>query len=447
MKPLQNFRSLTRGSLPSGDNDDGENERRPSEKKKKRKHATPDKEASTSDPQIRNRSNVDILKDDWRSAEPKHKKRKGMNSASYTEGDHTLEADVRGEENQKKNKKKKIKQTSLTPDSQGVNGIESKNHSQDKGRRVKKPIRPEVETSGSQSQSVRAFLVHRNDDPERYLAEAKVQIKSHEKKMQKANWPNELTKQHPSAIQTMTASLRVPIPPVGQAMPLTSVCADTLSPMILRWDPDLKGVVLAYRNPKLVSNPRNLDDDDEVPLAQAIDEYAAPFVWVQADFVVFTPRRGLWLDGHINLQNESYIGMVIFNLFNATIERKRLPQDWEWVEDEQDQVDAEPAAVDGVVEYEMGGKKRKFTHSLGHFEDGRGKRVDGWVRFRVWDFEPAFVEKDERHFLTVEGTLLTDDEEKVLAERERKSRQRTKSTRVPVTPRRSALRNGPVSSQ
>jgi len=207
----------------------------------------------------------------------------------------------------------------------------------------------------------------------------------------------------------------------------------------------LKGVVLAYRNPKLVSNPQNLNDDDEIPLAQAIDEYAAPFVWVQADFMVFTPRRGLWLDGYINLQNESYIGMVIFNLFNATIERKRLPQDWEWIEDEQDQANVEPAALDGVVDYEMRGKRRKFTHSLGHFEDGQGKVVDGWVRFRVWDFEPAFAEKDERHFLTIEGTLLTDDEEKALEERER--RNSTKSTRVSVIPRRSAMRNGPSVSQ
>ena len=436
------LRSLAGGLLPNGENDDGESERRP-ERKKKRKRATPDKEAPTPDPQIRNRSNVDVVKSDQRSAEPIHKKRKGMNSVSYPEGNRTLEADVHGKENKKK-KKKKTKQISLALNSQGINGIENKNHSQGKDSQG---IEPEVETSGSQSQSIRAFLVHRNDDPERYLSEAKVQIESHEKTMQKAGWTDKLTKQHPSAIRTIKASLRVPIPPVGQTMPLASVCADTLSPVILRWDPDLKGVVLAYRNPKLVSSPRNLDGDDEIPLAQAIDEYAAPFVWVRADFIVFTPRRGLWLDGYINLQNENYIGMVIFNLFNATIERKRLPQDWDWIEDEQDQGDAEPMVVDGVVEYEMGGKRRKFTHSLGHFEDGWGNVVNGWVRFRVWDFEPAFAEKDERHFLTVEGTLLTDDEERVLAERERKSQQRTKSTRVPVTPRRSALRNGVGSSQ
>jgi DNA-directed RNA polymerase I subunit RPA43 len=435
------------GLLPSGDNDDRENEHRTSEKKKKRKRETLDQEAPTSDPQIRNKSNVGVLKSNQQSVEMKPKKSKEMNSTTNPERNHILQADVHRGEKWKEKKKKKIKHASLALDTQDVNGIENKNHSQDEERRSKKPIGSEVETSGLQSQSVRDFLVHRSDDPERYLAEAKVQIESHEKTMQKAGWPDKLAKQHPSTIQTMSVSLRVPIPPIGQAMPLSSVCADTLSPMILRWDPDLKGVVLAYRNPKLVTNPQNLDDGDEVPLAQAIDEYAAPFVWVQADFAVFTPRRGLWLDGYINLQNENYIGMVIFNLFNATIERKRLPQDWDWFEDEQDQADVEPAGVDGVVEYEMGDKRRKFTHSLGHFEDGQGNVIDGWIRFRVWDFEPAFSEKDERHFLTIEGTLLTDDEEKALEERERKSQQRTRSTRVPVTPRRSALRNVPSSSK
>ena len=436
-----NLRSHSGGLLPSGDNDVSENER--PTKKKKRKRGTQDNEVPTSDPPIRNRFNVGVLKGNQQSAETKHKTRKEMNSTSDPESNRILEADVRRKEKQKE-KKKKGKHASLTLDSQGINGIENKNHSQVEERRSKKLIGSEVETSGSQSQSVSTFLVHRHDDPERYLAEAKVQIECHEKTMQEASWPDKLAKQHPSAIQTITASLRVPIPPIGQAMPLASVCADTLSPMILRWDPDLKGVVLAYRNPKLVTSPRNLDDGDEVPLAQTIDEYAAPFVWVQTDFVVFTPRRGLWLDGYVSLQNESYIGMVIFNLFNATIERKRLPQDWDWVEDEQEQADVE---LTPSVEYEIGGKRRTFTHSLGHFEDGQGNVIDGWVRFRVWDFEPAFAEKDERHFLTIEGTLLTDDEEKALEERERKSQRRTKSTRVSVTPRRSAMRNGPSANQ
>jgi len=437
-------KSPSGGLILGGGNDDGGSERRVSEEKKKRKHAKSDKEAPTPNPRIRNIPNASALKGNEQTAEKK-RKRKETGSASNPQVNGVLEVDVRGED--RKEKKKKSKQVSSTLDSQGLNGVENKDHSHDKERQGQKYMGPEVETSGLQSQSERAFLGHRSDDPERYLTEAKAQIKSHEKAMQKAGWPDKLVKQHPSAIQIITAGLRVPIPPVGQAKPLASVCADTLSPMILRWDLDLKGVVLAYRNPKLVSSPQNPNDGDEVPFAQAIDEYAAPFVWVKADFVIFRPRRGLWLDGYINLQNESYIGMVIFNLFNATIERKRLPQDWEWIEDEQDQADAEPADVDGIVDYEMGGKRRKFTHSLGHFEDGQGNAVDGWIRFRIWDFEPAFAEKDERHFLTIEGTLLTDEEEKALAEEERKSQQRTKSARVPVAPRRSALRNGPGSSQ
>lgn len=247
----------------------------------------------------------------------------------------------------------------------------------------------------------------------------------------------------PKAFEIITASLRVPIPPVGQSRPLASVCADSLSPMILRWDPVFKGIVIAYRNPKLTSDPVQNAGGDGVPFAYTVDEYAAPFIWAGADFVIFKPRRGVWLDGYVNLQNESFLGFVLWNAFTGTIERKRLPKDWIWIEDEEQEAQQEAEGVGDLVEFEMGGRRRKFTHSIGHFEDGDGNpvREEMMVRFRVWDFEPAFSEKDERHFLTLEGSMLTDEEENALQEEERKAQQRARSPRVPITPRRSALRN------
>lgn len=251
----------------------------------------------------------------------------------------------------------------------------------------------------------------------------------------------------PKAFELITASLRVPIPPVGQPKPLASVCADSLSPMILRWDPVFKGIVIAYLNPRLTSNPVQLAGGDSIALAQAVDEYAAPFIWVRAEFIIVKPMRGVWLDGYVNLQNESFLGFVLWNAFTGTVERKRLPKDWIWIEDEEQEVDQEAGKAGKetgeLVEFEMGGRRRKFSHSTGHFEDGGGNpvREEMVIRFRIWDFEPAFSDKDERHFLTLEGSMLTDEEEKALDEEERRAQQRTKSPRVPVTPRRSALRN------
>lgn len=250
----------------------------------------------------------------------------------------------------------------------------------------------------------------------------------------------------PQPFELEDVARRVPIPPVGQSKPLASVCADSLSPMIMRWDALFKGVVFAYQNAKLISDPTAGSSGDQMPLAQAVDEYAAPFVWVRAEFLVFKPVRGLWLNAFVNLQNESFISFVLWNAFTGTIERKRLPRDWNWVEeevegDQHDQHEAEAAGE--LVEFETGGRRRKFTHSIGHFEDGEGNPVQkaSKIWFRVWDFEPAFADKDERHFLTLEGTMLTDEEEKALQEEERKVQQRAKGPKTPLTPRRSALRN------
>jgi len=250
----------------------------------------------------------------------------------------------------------------------------------------------------------------------------------------------------PEPFEIVTSSLRVPIPPVGQLKPLATVCANSLSPLILRWSPEFKGVIFAYRNPKLVTGPMQSSEGEEIPLAQAVDEYAAPLIWVRADFVLFKPQKGIWLDGHVNLQNESFIGFVLWNVFTGTIERKRLPQDWIWIEDQGEHEDTyEAQNRDAMVDFEMVGR-RKFTHGIGHFEDREGNRVNegSKIKFRIWDFEPAFAETEERHFLTLEGSMLSDEEEKALEEEERKVQQRTKSSRVPVTPRRSALRTSSV---
>ena len=246
----------------------------------------------------------------------------------------------------------------------------------------------------------------------------------------------------PKPFEIITSSLRVPIPPVGQSKPLDSVCANSLSPMILQWSPEFKGVVFAYRNPKLVSGPIS-SDEGTIPFALAVDEYAAPLIWIRAEFVLFKPQKGTWLDGHINLQNESFIGFVLWNVFTGTIERKRLPKDWIWIEDEEHQDGNVAQNGDTLVEFEMAGRRRKFTHGTGHFEDGDGNRVSegSKIKFRLWDFEPAFAETEERHFLTLEGSMLTDEEETALGEQEQKAQQRTRSPRVPVAPRRSALRS------
>ncbi|EON69442.1 hypothetical protein W97_08702 [Coniosporium apollinis CBS 100218] len=256
-----------------------------------------------------------------------------------------------------------------------------------------------------------------------------------------------------------TISLYLPLSPITYASPIPGLCAEHLSPLLLTYYPPLHGVVLSYANVRLsaerpsISRTPDPADIEEPVLALSIDEYAASFVWATADFVVLRPRRGVWLEGYVNLLNESYLGLVVYNLFSASVHRNRLPRDWRWVEetsagDRQALAGAEEGHVQG--EEEVGRdtdgdvRMRKWQgrgrQAEGYYVDGEGEKVDGLIRFRIKDFESGAGE-GEKGFLSIEGTMLSEDEEEEADEQERaqgggaqrgargRSRPQTSSTR------------------
>ncbi|KAL1636688.1 hypothetical protein SLS58_009675 [Diplodia intermedia] len=210
----------------------------------------------------------------------------------------------------------------------------------------------------------------------------------------------------PFALQT--TSLYLPLASIGQQYPLKALCAEHLSPLLLTYYPPLKGVVLAYNNVRLSEGPGGVSSDGPV-LARSVNEFAVSFVWVTADFVVLHPRKGIWIEGSVNLQNESHLGLVCWNLFSASIDRKRLPEDWTWV------AAGEGGADDNDEDTEDAGKP---DAGQGYFVDAQGKKVDGVIKFRIRDFETSPRTENDRGFITIEGSLLPADKEKELDEQE-----------------------------
>ncbi|MCJ1317901.1 hypothetical protein MMC15_003228 [Xylographa vitiligo] len=231
-----------------------------------------------------------------------------------------------------------------------------------------------------------------------------------------------------------TFSLYLPLSPICQAYPLEGLCAEHLSPLILTYYPPFKGVVFAYSNIHLSEQPQKQDQNAAVStvLAKSIDEYAVSFVWLTADFLVFKPHRGDWIEGWVNLQSESHLGIVCWNLFNASIERKGLPNTWRWVaagskpksktklkhsrgdtsaDEDDEQADALLPSSQAVQEDD------------GHFEDAEGKRIEGPVRFRVKDVETSSSTEKEKSFLSIEGTLLSAKEEEDIVQQKQSTSQ------------------------
>jgi DNA-directed RNA polymerase I subunit RPA43 len=209
-----------------------------------------------------------------------------------------------------------------------------------------------------------------------------------------------------SPFHMQTSSLYLPLAPVSQKYPLEGMCAEHISPLILTYYPPFNGVVLSYSNPRLSEKP--FGNDGEEVLLKNIDEYAVSWSWVTAEFLLFKPEKGAWLEGYINLQNEGHLGLVCWNLFNASIERKRLPPDWKWVdvsEMENEEADQEE------------GGKTYAEDGIGYYANGEGKKIKGMVKFRVKEIESSHDR--ERGFLSIEGTMLSEEAEEELLESER----------------------------
>ena len=225
-----------------------------------------------------------------------------------------------------------------------------------------------------------------------------------------------------SSFHQQTSSLYLPLSPISQAHPLRGLCAEHLSPLILTYYPPFHGVVLSYASARLSSLPTATPRDEDV-LARSIDEYAASFIWVTADFLLFKPETGNVLEGWINLQNEGNIGLVCLNFFSASIERKRLPKGWTWVSRgagaarRSNNKDFEDSGLGEEAEQE-----ELLSNGLdeieGHFEDGTGNPVEGLIRFRVKDIETSRSTDRENGFLSIEGTMLSEEDEKQLREQE-----------------------------
>lgn len=216
-----------------------------------------------------------------------------------------------------------------------------------------------------------------------------------------------LTASSHSPFCIQTTSFYLPLSPITQATPLEGLCAEHLSPLILTYYSPLKGLVLSYSNARLSDRPDSASTSSAPVLAKAIAEYAVSFTWLTADFLLLRAQRGTWIEGYINVQNESNIGLICWNLFNASVDRKRLPKDWRWVGDK----------ANGLAGRRNGGNlHQRSEEGEGYFADEDGKPVDGLLKFRIRDFENTPSMGKDKGIMSIIGSLLDDAEERKLDE-------------------------------
>lgn len=275
-----------------------------------------------------------------------------------------------------------------------------------------------------------------------------------------------------------TATLYLPLSPISisPTHALASLLAEHLSPLLLTYYPPLKGIVLAYSNASISSTPPSASSaaqsQDPSPqpltLATSANEYGVLYVYLTATFLVFRPQRGQILEGWVNVQSEGFLGAVVLNLFSVGIERKRLPTNWKWIppgeeapaanktddESESDAPtknfdpekelftpvslasDANPLSETTSKPAREGQEEGEDESAEGYFQSVSGHRVCGTVRFRVLDIDVIPGTDRERGFMSIEGSMLSPEEEKRVVEDEKNG---VLSTATPRRPAASAI--------
>ncbi|KAL4792737.1 hypothetical protein BDV19DRAFT_368066 [Aspergillus venezuelensis] len=285
-------------------------------------------------------------------------------------------------------------------------------------------------------------------------------------------------KARPSATTTLpdspytltTATLYLPLSPISisPTHALASLLAEHLSPLLLTYYPPFQGIILAYSNASISSEPpssRSTTSTSPNPqpltLATTAGEYGVMYVYLTATFLVFQPQRDQTLEGWVNVQSEGFLGAVVLNLFSVGIERKRLPPSWKWIppgeedesgesqpaiappsEDEDDESkppfdpekehfnpvplvqESNPFSLDidqnqENAENQTQEQDQDQDHLEGHFQSASGHKVRGTVKFRVVDVDVIPGTERDRGFLSIDGTMLSPEDEACVLEEER----------------------------
>ncbi|KAI0853052.1 hypothetical protein F5Y00DRAFT_130971 [Daldinia vernicosa] len=232
---------------------------------------------------------------------------------------------------------------------------------------------------------------------------------------------------------TQTVSQYLPLFPSGLTEPIEGFADQHLRPLLNRYVPSFRGVLLAYRNPRIGEAPgrgslTEKSKTKETVLLESINEYAVAFGWLTVDVDIFRPSRGASMEGIVNLQGEGHIGVVCWDMFNASIEAARLPHGWRWVDllskDKDKGKDrskskkanrektAEEAKLPTPEPIENPEDDTTQMHTTGYWVNETGKRIRGGVKiyFRIKHFEVGI--SGDYGYLSIEGTMLAEEEEK-----------------------------------
>lgn len=214
----------------------------------------------------------------------------------------------------------------------------------------------------------------------------------------------------------VSTTIYVSLAPVYTQNPTAGIKSQHLDPLLMTYFPSVDGVVLSYSNLRLLGKDEDLSvQAGETVMAKVMYDSPFSYLWIAVDFLVWRPQAGDKVEGWVNLQSPSHIGLLIHDTFNASIKRDAIPSDWYFEplqadeEAEYDEnaeltntVDAAAAEIEKAEQTAASDAKKQFKGPkvLGHWFDAKGTRVEGKLRLTVRSVNV------NGKFITVQGTLV-----------------------------------------
>lgn len=243
------------------------------------------------------------------------------------------------------------------------------------------------------------------DDEQTQSSQSRLQASPQRKSTSKGS---KSKSEHRSAFHIQSSSIYVSLSPIAQSDPMSGICAEHLSPLLLTYYPPFSGIVLSYSNVRLSEVPGGSStyatlDEARPVLAQSLDEYAVSFLWVTADFLVFRPEKKGSIDAYVNLHNESHLGLIFLNLFSVSVPREYLPKAWVWVDSDGNAEDRD------FTSPKKRSREAEDFDGEGHWIGEDGQKVEGLIKLKIRDYETVPWSDHDKGFISIEGTLVEED--------------------------------------
>ncbi|KAG5362310.1 DNA-directed RNA polymerase I subunit RPA43 [Yarrowia sp. C11] len=167
----------------------------------------------------------------------------------------------------------------------------------------------------------------------------------------------------------VSTSMYVSLAPMFSQKPVAGIKSQHLDPLVARYFAPAGGVVLAHYNLKLYK--RGSESEGSSVMGKFVNESPFTFMWISTDLLVWKPQVGDRLEGYVNMQTPSHIGLLVHDTFNCSIKYANIPEDWVFT----------PFESTGTQPKTS--KKDRVRQSMGYWSDGSGKRVEGKLEFII----------------------------------------------------------------